>query len=35
MPLPLRGVVVLATGKWSIPEEWMDIREPLAFFVGT
>lgn len=25
------GVVVLATGKWSIPEEWMDAREPLAY----
>jgi ADP-ribosylglycohydrolase len=29
------GIVVLATGKWSIPEEWLDAREPLAFFVGT
>jgi len=25
------GVVAMATGKWSIPDDWMDAREPLAF----
>jgi ADP-ribosylglycohydrolase len=25
------GVVVLATGKWSTPDDWIDAREPLAF----